>query len=186
MSQRRRVSLVDNTTGEIDNPLRDIPRDELLERVARFHQGKGLPDDILPLLKKGALVAQNPAGFESMDDLDAADKTALREETTHRWKHPWALYYTIILNSIAAAIQGWDQVRRRRSIPPPCHAQTDIITPLLQTGSNGANLSFPVALGIPDTAGSSCGPVASQGDCAKNSWIIGLVNAMPYITICLL
>jgi hypothetical protein len=33
----------------------------------------------------------------------------LREEVTHRWKHPWALYFTIILNSIAAAIQGWDQ-----------------------------------------------------------------------------
>jgi hypothetical protein len=33
----------------------------------------------------------------------------LREEVTHRWKHPRILYYTIILNSIAAAIQGWDQ-----------------------------------------------------------------------------
>jgi hypothetical protein len=162
-SQRRRVSLVENVEGEIENPLRDLSRAELLERVTRFHQDKGLPEDILPILKKGALVAQDPAGFESMDDLDEADKTALREETTRRWKHPWPLYYTIILNSIAAAIQGWDQ-----------------------TGSNGANLSFPVALGIPDSAGSSCGPVASEGDCAKNSWIIGFVNAMPYITICLL
>ncbi|KHN97382.1 sugar transporter [Metarhizium album ARSEF 1941] len=158
----RRVSLVANVEGEIENPLRDISRHELLEKVARFHKDKGLPDDVLPLLRKGALVAQNPAGFEAIDDLDESDKIALREETSHRWKQPWPLYYTIILNSIAAAIQGWDQ-----------------------TGSNGANLSFPTALGIPDNAGSSCGPVASEGDCAANSWIIGFINAMPYITICL-
>ncbi len=63
------------------------------------------------MLKKGALVAQNPAGFESLTDIDEAEKQALRDETLHRWRHPWPLYYTIILNSIAAAIQGWDQVR---------------------------------------------------------------------------
>jgi hypothetical protein len=65
--------------------------------------------DILPLLRKGALVAQNPTNADSMSELDDADRSILREETTRRWKHPWALYYTIILNSIAAAIQGWDQ-----------------------------------------------------------------------------
>jgi len=156
------VELTENVEGEIRNPLKGISREELFENVTRFHAEKGLPEDVLPLLKKGALVAQNPADFEAMDDLDEDDKRALREEVTHRWKHPSQLYYTIILNSIAAAIQGWDQ-----------------------TGSNGANLSFPIALGIPDTAGSSCGPVANEGECAKNSWIIGFVNAMPYITICL-
>jgi sugar porter (SP) family MFS transporter len=67
---------------------------------------------------------------------------------------------TIILNSIAAAIQGWDQ-----------------------TGSNAAVLGFPDALGIPDAAGSACGPVANEGQCATNAWIIGLVNATPFITI---
>ncbi|KZL82664.1 sugar transporter [Colletotrichum incanum] len=156
------AELTQNLEGEIKNPLKGIPKEELLEQVTVYQRSHGLPDDVLPLLKKGALVAQNPALFESIDELDEAEKQALREEVTHRWKHPWPLYYTIILNSIAAAIQGWDQ-----------------------TGSNGANLAFPVALGIPDTAGSSCGPVASEGECAKNSWIIGFVNSMPYITICL-
>ncbi|KAL1869994.1 hypothetical protein VTK73DRAFT_2837 [Phialemonium thermophilum] len=153
--------LNENLTGEIRNPLRGIPRDKLLADVARFQQEKGLPEDILPLLQKGALVAQDPAGFEHLDVLDEDDRRALREEVTHRWKHPWALYYTIALNSIAAAIQGWDQ-----------------------TGSNGANLAYPVALGIPDTP-PDCGPIANEGVCSKNSWIIGFVNAMPYITICL-
>lgn len=52
-----------------------------------------------------------------------------------------------------------------------------------KTGSNGANLSFPDALGIPDS-----GPVCDGQEswCESNSWIIGFVNAMPYITIWIL
>jgi MFS family permease len=38
-------------------------------------------------------------------------------------------------------------------------------------------------LGIPNAAGSSCGPDENAGDCAKNQWIQGAINAMPYITI---
>ncbi|KAH6876533.1 hypothetical protein B0T10DRAFT_540877 [Thelonectria olida] len=160
--QEKLAELTEHVAGEIRNPLRGIPREQLLDDVTKYHHSQALPDDILPLLKKGALVAQNPALFEQLEDLDEEEKRVLREEVSHRWKHPWALYYTIILNSIAAAIQGWDQ-----------------------TGSNGANLTFHEALGIPDTAGSSCGPVADEGECSKNSWIIGFVNAMPYITICI-
>lgn len=72
--------------------------------------------DILPLLKKGALVAQSPRDFENIPELDENDKQALRDEITYRWRHPWALYYTIILNSIAAAIQGWDQTGKIQSL----------------------------------------------------------------------
>ena len=102
--------LAENLEGEIRNPLHSLTREELLANVTRFQTEKGLPEDILPILKKGALVAQNPAAFETMPELDEAEKLALRQEVTHRWKHPWALYFTIVLNSIAAAIQGWDQV----------------------------------------------------------------------------
>lgn len=104
------AELTQNLEGEIKNPLRGIPKAELLEQVTTYQKAHGLPDDILPLLHKGALVAQNPALFETIEGLDDSEKQALREEITHRWKHPWPLYYTIILNSIAAAIQGWDQV----------------------------------------------------------------------------
>lgn len=129
--------------------------------MERYHREHDLPDDILPLLVKGALVAQDPARFESLDDLSADEKLALREEVTRRWKHPWALYYTIILNSVAAAIQGWDQ-----------------------TGSNGANLSFPNAFNIVDNCAPA--PVGDPENCKRNGWIVGLINAMPYITIAFL
>jgi hypothetical protein len=61
-------------------------------------------------LRKGALAAQSPDAIDQIFELDETDRQLLREEVSHRWKHPKVLYFTIILNSIAAAIQGWDQV----------------------------------------------------------------------------
>ncbi|KAJ7497103.1 hypothetical protein FB451DRAFT_1210063 [Mycena latifolia] len=43
-----------------------------------------------------------------------------------------------------------------------------------QTGSNGANLSFPQEFGIDDTG---TGPTA-----ARNQWIIGVINSAPYMS----
>lgn len=114
--------------------------------------------DILPLLRKGALVAQDPAGFETLPEIDENDRVHLRNEVLRKWKHPKILYFTIIMNSIAAAIQGWDQ-----------------------TGSNAANLGFPIDFGIQDTPEEDCTP-----NCDRNTWIIGFVNSAPYIAIALL
>lgn len=133
-----------------------IPKDQLLQEVEDYANEYDLVD-ILPLLRKGALVAQSPRDFENISELEEEDRVVLREEVTHRWRHPWALYYTIILNSIAAAIQGANWV-----------------------GSNGANLTFGVALGIPDKA-----PACHGSTCIRNRWIVGFVNSAPYIIICL-
>lgn len=155
---RRKASIAamtENTTGEIKNPLVGIPKDQLLQDVDAFANEHGLLE-IRELLMKGALAAQAPAAIEHIIELDETDRQVLREEVTHRWKHPRTLYFTIVLNSIAAAIQGWDQ-----------------------TGSNGANLGFPQFMGIPDS-GEFC---ESRGTCARNSWIIGFVNSCPYFAI---
>jgi hypothetical protein len=61
--------------------------------------------DIIPDLKKGAIVAQNPGGFDEMEELSAEEKDALRFEVTHKWRHPSKLYITIIVCSIGAAVQ---------------------------------------------------------------------------------
>lgn len=135
-----------------------IPREQLLQDVENFAAENQLTN-ILPLLRKGALVAQSPHAIEHITELDDADRLVLREEVTHRWRHPKILYFTIILNSIAAAIQGWDQ-----------------------TGSNGANLSFPQDFGIADT-GPEC---TAKGTCQNNSWLIGFINSCPYIAIAFL
>ena len=62
--------------------------------------------DLMPLLQKGALVAQNPGAIGEIEELDDNDRSTLSRETTNRWDHPRTLYLTIFLNSIAAAIQG--------------------------------------------------------------------------------
>lgn len=63
-----------------------------------------------------------------------------------------ALYLTIITCSMGAAVQGWDQ-----------------------TGSNGANLSFPKEFGIGQ------GDVNGDPNQDRDNWLVGLVNAAPYI-----
>lgn len=153
------AAFADNVTGEIKNPLAGIPKDQLFQDVEEFASEFGLNDEI-PLLKKGALIAQSPGEADSITELNDEDRRVLRDEITHRWRHPRTLYLTIILNSIAAAIQGWDQ-----------------------TGSNGANLTFSQVLGIPDT-GDYCNIPANKAICDKNSWIVGFINSCPYIAIC--
>jgi hypothetical protein len=137
---------------EHTNPLVGIPHDELMRDVEIFAAESGLEEHV-ELLRKGALLAQDG---EYASQLGEEEQLALRQEVTHKWKHPKTLYLTIVLNSIAAAVQGWDV-----------------------TGSNGANLSFPEAFGIDDT-GDAC---TAAGTCEANSWLIGLINAVPFITI---
>ena len=61
--------------------------------------------EVAPLLQKGALVAQAPGNFEQLDELSSAERDALRNETLHKWRQPRALYTTVILCSVGAAVQ---------------------------------------------------------------------------------
>ncbi|KAI4235958.1 MAG: hypothetical protein L6R40_006326 [Gallowayella cf. fulva] len=142
------VSLNRNVTARIQNPLAGIPRATLFKNVEDFATEAGLSEHTA-LLQKGALVAQDPPAFEQVELLDEVEKDALRNEVLHKWRQPWSLYFTVILCSIGAAVQGWDQ-----------------------TGSNGANLSWPKDFGVPDTG---------DGASDYNTWIVGVVNAGPYI-----
>jgi hypothetical protein len=111
----------------IKNPLAGIPKDQLFRDVAAFARENGLENE-LPLLRKGALVAQDPSAYDSLEGeerLDDVEIKALQDEVQYKWRHPRMLYLTIATCSIGAAVQGWDQ-----------------------EGSNGANLSFPTAFGI--------------------------------------
>lgn len=134
--------------GRIQNPLAGIPRATLFKNVEDFANEAGMAEHI-PLIQKGALVAQDPPAFEQIAELDEVERDALRNEVLHKWRQPWSLYFTVILCSIGAAVQGWDQ-----------------------TGSNGANLSWPVDFGVPNE-----GKNATD----YNTWIVGIVNAGPYI-----
>ncbi|KAI1097793.1 hypothetical protein F4804DRAFT_151211 [Jackrogersella minutella] len=121
------VDLNENLEAKIKNPLKGIPREQLMRDVEAFAHEKNLVEHI-PLLRKGALVAQNPNDFDEIDGeeaLDEVEKTVLHNEILHRWRMPARLFLTIATCSIGAAVQGWDQ-----------------------TGSNGATIFFPDYYGI--------------------------------------
>ncbi|RYP21379.1 hypothetical protein DL765_002280 [Monosporascus sp. GIB2] len=120
--------LNDNLEAKIKNPLKGIPYDQLMRDVEAFAHEKGLEEHI-PILRKGALVAQTPDNYGEeivgAEALDEAEMKALRDEVEHKWRMPWRLFLTIVTCSIGAAVQGWDQ-----------------------TGSNGATIFFPEFYGI--------------------------------------
>ena len=83
---------VATVNAKLKNPLSGYTREELLADVDAFAKEKDL-EDIAPLLKKGALVAQDPKGFEQIQDLDDTEREWLRQEKTHRWNQPKMLYF---------------------------------------------------------------------------------------------
>jgi hypothetical protein len=91
-------------SSRIKNPLAGISKAQLLSDVEHFAKEREMTD-ISDLLKKGALVAQDPPSFETINELDEDDKIALRREITHKWSQPRVLYLTVILCSIGAAVQ---------------------------------------------------------------------------------
>lgn len=93
-----------DTFVRIQNPLANLSRSELESSVNDFVSDYNL-QDIAPLLHKGALVAQRPDQFEYMPELDATEKVVLANEITHKWRQPRALYLTVILCSVGAAVQ---------------------------------------------------------------------------------
>ncbi|KAF8317882.1 hypothetical protein DL93DRAFT_2165313 [Clavulina sp. PMI_390] len=135
------------------NPLEGKTHAELEADAERFANEIGLTEHVA-LLRKGAVIAQDPSAFEVLPQLTEEDKEALRRETTHRWSQPFQLFALAFLCSMAAAVQGMDE-----------------------TVINGANLFFPQQFGISTDA--SVAGSASQA--ATNQWILGLVNGAPYL-----
>lgn len=101
--------------------------------------------DHASLFGRAALVARDPSRFEMLSELDQGERDALIYERDHKWHGPKMLWYSIGLCAIGAATQGWDQ-----------------------TGSNGANLSFPEEFHI-----------NGKG---HDEWIVGLINSIIFLT----
>lgn len=97
------------------------------------------------LFGRAALVARDGSRFEMVHELLDDERAALIYERDHKWHGSKMLWYSISLCAVGAATQGWDQ-----------------------TGSNGANLSFPEEFGI------------SGG--GRDEWIVGLVNSIIFLT----
>ncbi|KAL9010500.1 MAG: hypothetical protein Q9173_004572 [Seirophora scorigena] len=108
--------------SRIENPLSHLTPDQLERDARAFARHEGLDAD---LIIKGARIAKDPQYFATIPGVTEEEKLALQDEKRHRFRQPSALYLTIVVCSIGAAVQGWDQ-----------------------TGSNGANLNWPEAFGL--------------------------------------
>ncbi|KAL8924112.1 MAG: hypothetical protein Q9208_004249 [Pyrenodesmia sp. 3 TL-2023] len=128
----------------VENPLkRTTPQQTVLDAQA-FAEAHDMSEHAA-LFGRAALVARDPDAFESITELDEEERQALSYEHDHKWHGPFMLWYSISLCAIGAATQGWDQ-----------------------TGSNGANLSFPQAFNI-------------NGE-GRDEWIVGVINAIIFLT----
>lgn len=143
----KHVNLNANVEARIENPLSGLAVRTLLRAVDEFVRDKGL-EEHRAVIRKGALVARDPTGYEDITGEEALTEVeidALRDEILHKWRISNVLFLTVVSCSIGAIVQGWDQ-----------------------TGTNGATVSFPGALGI-------------GGDSINDKLLVGLVNAAPYI-----
>ena len=82
----------ENINAKLANPLAGIPKDQLMRDGALFARQHDLTD-LETEFAKGALIAQDPLGFESLDVLTEDDKNVLRNEQTSRWDQPYTLYW---------------------------------------------------------------------------------------------
>ncbi|KAF1919234.1 sugar transporter-like protein [Ampelomyces quisqualis] len=137
----RRLSVGGNI---VHNPLARLSKGQVVEQAQAFATGFGMSDHA-DLFGRAALVARDPERFEMLTELTQEERDALIYERDHKWHGSKMLWYSIGLCAVGAATQGWDQ-----------------------TGSNGANLSFPEAFGINKTA--------------KDEWIVGVINSIIFLT----
>ncbi|KAG0647516.1 Sugar-proton symporter PLT5 [Hyphodiscus hymeniophilus] len=128
----------------VENPLRRTTKAQTVADAHAFAEANGMQEHAA-LFGRAALVAREGERFEMVDELDQSERDALIYEREHKWHGPFMLWYAISLCAVGAATQGWDQ-----------------------TGSNGANLSFPEEFGI-----------AGKG---RDEWIVGSINAIIFLT----
>lgn len=128
----------------VENPLKRGSKEQNVVDAEAFANEHGMPEHA-SLFGRAALVARDPERFQFVTSLSEEEKTALQYEKDHKWHGPFTLWYAISLCAVGAATQGWDQ-----------------------TGSNGANLSFPQEFGI-------------DGE-GRDEWIVGLINSIIFLT----
>jgi len=148
------VDLDDNAAREIDNPLAHLDDlDQLDEDATEFAHRVSPEAPDVELFKRAARIARDALGSnpETVPGLTAQETAALEIEQ-HRgfWHQPKPLRVTIATLCVGAIIQGWTQ-----------------------TGSNGANLSWPTEFGLADSNGVMFS--------ARDYWIFAGVNAITYL-----
>lgn len=135
------IETVDEHQTEEGNILAQYSEEQTMDMGRNYGMKHGLDPE---LFARAAAVARSPLCFKSMKFLSEMEKLALEIEACKKWHIPRKLLEVVALGSMAACVQGMDE-----------------------SVVNGANLFFPLAMGIPSM---------------KNYDLIeGLVNGAPYL-----
>ncbi|KAF4445840.1 hypothetical protein F53441_10485 [Fusarium austroafricanum] len=129
----------------VENPLKRVTPEQAAHDARVFAETHDMAEHA-DLFSRAALVAREER-FDMVKELKEDERAALEYERDHKWHGPKMLWYSISLCAIGAATQGWDQ-----------------------TGSNGANLSFPQEFGL------------DEKNSVHDQWIVGLVNSIIFLT----
>ncbi|KAH9908125.1 sugar transporter-domain-containing protein [Xylariomycetidae sp. FL2044] len=143
-------------SAKLENPLAGLTPEQLGRRGEEFCARHGITDeDEIRAFRLGAVIAGHENRYDDaiVPGLTAAERDALDREVTHKWANPTMLYAVIVICSLCAAVQGMDE-----------------------TVVNGAQIFYKVQFGIDDDE-----EVVGAEAARRNGWLIGLVNAAPYI-----
>ncbi|KAI1906475.1 hypothetical protein LOZ61_006660 [Ophidiomyces ophidiicola] len=146
-----------NLNAKLASPLAGLSHAALRsrgERYARKHQ-MGDEDDVRAF-ELGAVLAQDPERFESVDGLTPDELDVLRLEFSNKWSQPKLLYLVIVLCSVSAAVQGMGTF----TLPPELVNYESVV--------NGAQIFYKAQFGIND-------------DDYRSTWLSGLTNSAPYL-----
>ncbi|TVY67497.1 putative polyol transporter [Lachnellula suecica] len=133
----------------VENPLKRFTPEQTSANAIAWANQHGMPEHAA-MFGRAALVAREGERFEMVDSLEESERAALIYERDHKWHGPKMLWYSIGLCAMGAATQGWDQ-----------------------TGSNGANLSFPQEFGLYNSEGVGT---------PRAEWIVGIINSIIFLT----
>ncbi|EEH42377.2 uncharacterized protein PADG_07197 [Paracoccidioides brasiliensis Pb18] len=99
-----------NLNAKLANPLAGLSHATLMKRGGRYARQHQIGDEEdIRAFELGAVLAQAPEQFESVQGLTEKELQVLRKEFTNRWSQPGLMYLVIILCSLSAAVQGMDE-----------------------------------------------------------------------------
>lgn len=82
----------ENVNAVFQNPLADVPDAQLVADVETFCREYDMMEHIDDM-KKGALASKYSHSIESAEFLNESEREAIIREKTHKWDHPWTLYW---------------------------------------------------------------------------------------------
>lgn len=162
----------------LQNALHGIPKERLLLEADEFCTKWGL-DDHREMFRKGALLAQRPNDWMTIDELSPEERAIVDFEHKHKWVA--ATQVDRWLTADGACPKGSGGVLRSLLSAPPCKVGTrparmvQVSREEVLLGTKlTPDLGFPQEFGINRSLGTPGG--------TYDNWILGLVNSIPYLS----